>query len=55
MDFGLFLGVKHFCPSLFFEISEKTDFWMPFIRESVVNLIFRFVPHSLLFKETAFI
>ncbi len=32
--------------SLFFEISEKTDFWMTFIRESVAKLIVRFVPHS---------
>ena len=32
----------------FFEISEKPDFWTPFIRESVANLIFRFVSHSFL-------
>ena len=32
--------------SLFFEISEKTDFWLTFIRESVAKLIVRFVPHS---------
>ncbi|RYT07555.1 hypothetical protein EAI85_08245, partial [Enterococcus durans] len=33
---------------VFFEISEKNDFWMPFTRESVAKLIFRFVPHSFL-------
>ena len=32
--------------SFFFEISEKPDFWTPFIRGSVAKLIFRFVPHS---------
>ena len=24
-------GVKYLCPSLFFEISEKNDFWTSFI------------------------
>ena len=37
-----------FVPRFFFEISEKTDFWTPFIREFVANLIFRFVSHSFL-------
>ncbi|ROX85056.1 hypothetical protein EGW35_00350 [Enterococcus durans] len=32
----------------FFEISEKPNFWTPFIRESVAKLIFRFVPHPFL-------
>ncbi|AKX86402.1 hypothetical protein LIU_04595 [Enterococcus durans] len=32
--------------SFFFEISEKTDFWSPFIGESVAKLIFTFAPHS---------
>ncbi|AKX85271.1 hypothetical protein LIANG_03040 [Enterococcus durans] len=34
----------------FFEISEKTGFWTPFIRESVANLIFRFVAYFFLSK-----
>ncbi len=32
----------------FFEIFDKPDFWTPFIRESVANLIFRFSSHSIL-------
>ena len=32
--------------SFFFEISEKPDFWTPFIRESVAELIFRIVPKA---------
>nr|WP_224786542.1 hypothetical protein [Enterococcus durans] len=44
-------SVSYFCPTFFFfEISEKTDFWTSFIRESVANLIFRFVLHSLYFQ-----
>ena len=35
-----------FVPRSFFEIYEKTDFWTPFIRVSVVKL--RFVLHSFL-------
>ena len=41
-----------FVPRSFFEISEKPNFWMPFIRESVAKLIFRFVPHPLNLKKS---
>ncbi|KAA9178754.1 hypothetical protein F6X86_07945 [Enterococcus durans] len=41
-----------FVPRSFFEISEKPDFWTSFIRESVANLIVRFVPHSTLLIRT---